>query len=120
MCGGYCCIWLRAFSHAIFVDDEFRKKFVAKYPFHEVKLPNGKRGYEAVPENLGKTIDYFIYDHSHVPDLTRGSEMDGGFPAEIVGNCGSWVRGRKAYNTYTSMNEDGVGLEKLHRQKPIR
>lgn len=57
----------------------------------------------------------FIYGHSHVPELVRGTDLDKNLP-KIIGNCGSWLNEGKRNqkpNTYIVINEDGVDLRRL-------
>jgi UDP-2,3-diacylglucosamine pyrophosphatase LpxH len=61
-------------------------------------------------EVLNKPIECLIYGHSHVPELIAG--LDDDLP-EIIGNCGSWLKGKRRHNTYIVINADSVVLKEL-------
>jgi len=69
----------------------------------------------------GKPVECLIYGHSHVPELESAAELDHDMSVKIIGNTGSWVKGKSDNNTYIVINSDGVELWELGKDdKPVK
>jgi hypothetical protein len=88
-------------------------KFFSSKPKERGKTISGnKKELKQYLEVCNKPTEGLIYGHSHVPELINGSVLDDDLP-EIIGNCGSWLKGKRRHNTYIVINADGAVLREL-------
>ena len=75
-------------------------------------IAGNKKEFKQYLEVCNKPIECLIYGHSHVPELMGNSALGDDLP-EIIGNCGSWLKGKRRHNTYIVVNADGAELREL-------